>query len=324
MYDLIIIGGGAASLAAAAYATGKQLNYVIVYTHLGGRAGRRAAVRAVQEYSTGHILVQFTLDEDETEEDLIGGAAVHQLEHQLQGHSGQALKDRVLAVRRVNDVLELDTQLHGVLRTATVLIATGVSPHRVEVAGMSELLIQNFGYSTTMHANTYEGKQVAVIGDTARALRWAAELAQTAARVYLVAPHALRPTNPLVGTLGKLLRVEVLEGFLPRDIVGDDNAQELVVAKDEQIRRLLVSATFADMGVAPNTSMVQGLVELDKDGFIVVDRRNATSVPGVFAAGDVTSAYGDQVLIAIGEGARAAISAHDYVLARALERQINS
>jgi alkyl hydroperoxide reductase subunit AhpF len=70
--------------------------------------------------------------------------------------------------------------------------------------------------------------------------------------------------------------------------------------------------------------MVQGLVELDKDGFIVVDRRNATSVPGVFAAGDVTSAYGDQVLIAIGEGARAAISAHDYVLARALERQINS
>src|SRR5262249_7357748 len=105
-----------------------------------------------------------------------------------------------------------------------------------------------------------------------------------------------------------------------QQVVGTANVEELVVAHEETIRRLRVDAAFVDLGLAPNSLMVRRIVQTDLDGFIWVDDRNATTLPGLLAAGDVTTAFGEQVLIAIGEGARAALSAYDYLLANAPEQ----
>jgi alkyl hydroperoxide reductase subunit AhpF len=123
-------------------------------------------------------------------------------------------------------------------------------------------------------------------------------------------------TTPLAQALRTRPNVEALAGYQVQQVVGVTNVQELVVARDDEIRRLRIDAAFVDLGLVPNSMMVRSIVQTDLDGFIWVDDRNATTQPGLFAAGDVTTAFGEQVLIAIGEGARAALSAYDYLLAR--------
>lgn len=197
-----------------------------------------------------------------------------------------------------------------------MIVATGATPTPLDVSGARELLGYGLGYSATTHAHLLEGKAAAVIGTTVRALRGAAELAQRASRVYLIAPDATGMTTPLAQALRKRPNVEALAGYQVQQIVGVTNVQELIVAREDEIRHLRVDAAFVDLGLMPNSMMVRPIVQTDLDGFIWVDDRNATTLPGLFAAGDVTTAFGEQVLIAIGEGARAALSAYDYLLAR--------
>ena len=94
-----------------------------------------------------------------------------------------------------------------------------------------------------------------------------------------------------------------------------------MLEREGQTLRLPVDAAFVDLGLAPNSAMARRIAQTDMDGFIWVDDRNATTQPGLFAAGDVTTAFGEQVLIAIGAGARAALSAYDYLLAQTVTRE---
>lgn len=121
----------------------------------------------------------------------------------------------------------------------------------------------------------------------------------------------------MMRAFGNRPNVEVLAATRVVEVTGPMNVEEIVVSHDEQQRRLAVDAAFIDLGLHPNSDMVKPIVQTDQDGFIWVDERNATTLPGLFAAGDVTTAFGEQVLIAIGEGARAALGAYDYLLARA-------
>ena len=299
MHDLIIIGGGAAGLSAAMYALGKQLDFLAIYEDIGGKAGTRQ-----------HLLGQVV------DEYLAGTEAVLLFERRITTQAGRTLRDRVIEVAKTGGVFQVTTQHHGVQSSAAVIVATGATPIRLEVPGARELLGYGLGYSATTHAHLLEGKTAAVIGTTVRALRGVAELARMATQVYLIAPDAAGMTTPLAQALRKQPNVEALVGYQVQQIVGVTNLQELVLVRDDDIRRLRVDAAFVDLGLVPNSMMVRPIVQTDLEGFIWVDDRNATTQPGLFAAGDVTTAFGEQVLIAIGEGARAALSAYDYLLAR--------
>jgi thioredoxin reductase len=253
------------------------------------------------------------------DEYLAGTEAVLLFERRITTQAGRTLRDRVIEVTKTGGVFQVTTQHHGVQTSAAVIVATGATPTRLDVPGARELLGYGLGYSATTHTHLLEGKTAAVIGTTVRALRGAAELARTAEQVYLIAPDAAGMTTPLAQALRKRPNVEALVGYEVRQIVGVTNVQELIVAREEDVRRLRVDAAFVDLGLAPNSMMVRSIVQTDLDGFIWVDDRNATTQPGLFAAGDVTTAFGEQVLIAIGEGARAALSAYDYLLARSAE-----
>jgi thioredoxin reductase len=299
MHDLIIIGGGAAGLSAAMYALGKQLDFLVIYEDIGGKAGTR-------QYLYGQV----------EEEYLAGAEAVLLFERHITTQAGRTLRDRATEVTKKNGVFQVATQRHGVQTSAAVIVATGATPTRLEAPGARELLGQGLGYSITTHAHLLAGKTAAVIGTTVRALRGAVELAQTAAQVYLVAPDATGMSIPLAEALRRRSNVEALVGYQVQNIVGGTNVEVLVVTREDETRRLRVDAAFVDLGLVPNSAMVRHIAHTDQDGFIWVDDRNATAQPGLFAAGDVTTAFGEQVLIAIGEGARAALSAYDYLLAR--------
>lgn len=298
MHDLIIVGGGAAAMSAAVYAFGKQLDAVMVFETIGGKAGTRQQLQG-----------------QANEEYVAGAEAARALERQLVANAPHMICDRVTAIHKHDGVFAVTTEQHGTLEGLAVLIATGANPVRLDAPGAAELLNQGLGYSATTHAHLVAGKPVAVIGATVRALRGAAELDRSAAHVYVVVPGEGELETPLGRALRQRPNVEVLEGYHVKAVVGPFNVAALVVERGEDHRRLRVNAAFVDLGLRPNSALVQQLAQTDEEGFVWVDERYATTLPGLFAAGDVTTSFGEQILIAIGDGARAALSAYDYILA---------
>ncbi|MCS6840093.1 MAG: NAD(P)/FAD-dependent oxidoreductase [Roseiflexus sp.] len=299
MRELIIIGGGAAGLAAGMYALGKQLDFVLIYESLGGKAGWR----------------QNLIGQEEVEY-LAGEEAVRIFERKIAMQTDRTIRDTVTAVHRSDQGFRVETRNHGVLESLAVIVATGATPVRLKATGAQELLGQGLGYSVTTHAHLLAGKTAAVIGATHRALRGVAELARTAAKVYLIIPEPHDVSLPMMHAVSQRPNVEILAGYAVDEIVGPMNVEEIVISRAKEQRRIAVDAAFVDLGLRPCSEMVQHLVRTDQDGFIWVDERMATTVPGIFAAGDVTTSFGEQVLIAIGDGARAALSAYDYLLMR--------
>jgi thioredoxin reductase len=297
MRDLIIIGGGPAAAAAAVYALGKRLDFLVIYAELG-KAGQTQQL-------AGERQAEF----------LPGAEAVRLFEREVVIHAGRTLRDQVLEVGKESGVFHVATRRHGIQESAAVIVATGATPIPLEVPGAKQLLGYGLGYSIATHAQITAGKRVAVVGSTVRALRGVAELARTAMQVYLIVPDAAGPQTPLAYALERYPNVDILAGFEVTEVAGTGNVEQLVIAREGHTRRLSVDAAFVDLGLIPNSGIVHRIAQTDQDGFIWVDDRNATTTPGLFAAGDVTTAFGEQVMIAIGDGARAALSAYDYLLA---------
>jgi len=297
MRDCIIVGGGPAALAAAIYATGKGLATLQIYEDLGGHAGARQRIHSQLN-----------------DEYLAGEEAVRVLQRRILHHSNDSLNDRVVAVSATEGGYRVETQRRGAHESATLVIATGADPALLNVPGAKELLGWGLGYSASTHAHMLGGRRVGVIGATRRALRGVAELARTARDVQLLLPVGAIPQTELLASVERLPNVTVLRSCAVRAISGAESVEHIVVEQNGQTVFVRVDAAFADLGLLPNSTLVRHLVQTDAEGFIEVDARQATSAPGIFAAGDVTTTPVEQMLIAIGDGARAAANAYEYLL----------
>jgi thioredoxin reductase (NADPH) len=291
MRDLIIIGGGAAGLAAAIYAQEKQLDYLLVAPTPG-----KAAIA--------------------TWGDTVGAALMQLFADRLTVAPDCLLADRVHEVNRAKLGFVVQTEQNGPQEALTVLVATGVQPVPLPAIDGAPAPRHELSYSPATHAQRMAGKHVAVIGATPRSLRGAHELASVARRVSLVAEHVGDLTTPLGVSVQYHPNVDLLDGY---HLVALERANEGVVLQVERgaiTRHLTVDAVFADLGLHPDSALVRPLLQTDEQGFIPVDQTGATAQAGLFAAGDVTTALAEQVLVAVGQGARAAQSAYEYVLAR--------
>jgi len=170
-------------------------------------------------------------------------------------------------------------------------------------------------YSALSYAPLFIDKSVMVIGDADLALRSAGELATVAKEVTMVCTDDKLLDSPLGNKLQHAQNVKILKGCEVVEVKGDDYARKLAVRdKAGKINEYSADGMFVEKGLTPNTNMVKGLAEFDAQGRIVIDNACRTSVPGLFAAGDVTNSYAEQVLVAVGEGAKAALSAYEYLL----------
>ena len=307
MHDIAIIGSGAAGVSAALYALTKQLDAVMIYEDVGGKAG-------TQQHLQGQA----------GEEYLAGAEAVQLFERRVTSHPSAIMRDRVIGLKKHGGVFQIETQRHGVVLATAVIIATGAAPLTLDVPGARALLNHGIGYSITTHTQLVAGKKVAVIGSTRRALRGVIELARSAATIFLIALDGTNMTSPLARTVGALPNVQVFQNYRLKQIAGRDSVEYVAIERDGEESFLHVDAVFADVGLLPNSGIARQLAQVDGDGFLLVDSHNATTQPGLFAAGDVTTAFGENILIAIGDGARAAASAYEYVLARPRQQEAES
>lgn len=297
MYDLIIVGGGPAALAAAVYALDKRLNLRVIAQDIGGKVGwsHQASIHTSAE---PHLSV-----------------AVAQLfERTVNARSDLILRDRVVDLAVNGGHFAVVTQRRGTLLAKTVIVATGVSPITLDVPGARQWLGYGLGYSPTTYAPLLANKHVAVIGSSERALLGAAELARSVAQLYLILPDTTVHASPLLVQLQHTSNVVILEGYRVTALLGESKVERIALQRDDEESFVVAEAVFADLGLLPHSEMVRRVATLDAEGFIIVDSQHATTQPGLFAAGDVTSAWSEQVIVALGDGTRAAVSAYAYLL----------
>jgi len=194
------------------------------------------------------------------------------------------------------------------------IIATGVRPKRLNVPGEEQFLGHGVSYSTVSHAPLFIDMDVAVVGDGMQALQAAAELAQVAKKVNVIGLPKRLITSPLGKKIRDSGKAEFLTDCTVKEIRGDTSPEKMLVTSKTGESEIPVRGVFIELGYVPNTSLFSRLVKMNREKRIIIDENNQTSVTGLFAAGDVTNVNAQQVVIAIGEGANAALSAYNYLL----------
>jgi thioredoxin reductase len=296
MYDLIIIGGGPAGITAASIALNQRLEMLIIAERWGGQT-----TYAMQ------------LEEMEAREVITGEKLLDAFRRQLDYLDFARHFDVVTKVMPEEKHFVVHTKRGDCFEGRTLIIATGARPRRLNVPGEARLSGHGLSYSATTHASLFLGRDVAVVGNEQRAQWAAADLARKAHQVYLLAPEPLTET-PLARRLHKAENVEILENVTVREIGGEYFVEGVEVAMpDGTAREIPVKGVFVKLPRHPNSELVREWMDCDRHGHIIVDVSCATSWSGAFAAGDVTH-VSEQVLVHIGEGAKAAISAYHYLL----------
>ncbi|MGA9191338.1 MAG: NAD(P)/FAD-dependent oxidoreductase [Anaerolineales bacterium] len=297
MYDLIVLGGGPAGLTATSYALRKRLNVLLITKDLGGKTNYRLQLPFVEK----HLVIN-------------GEETVNRFVNEVEYLDFARKFDKAEKVERQNGGFRVRTSGGDSYDARAVIVATGAIGTLMDVPGEKEFMMRGLCYSAVSYAPLFIDREVCVIGDSKLALRSVAELAHIAKRVTLVAPSH----GDLDSILGRKVlddpKVEVLEGFRVQEVLGDSHARKLVVSQNGDQRELEAEAFFVELALKPRSEAVADLVPLDDSGRIKIDAMNQTGVEGIFAAGDVTDIFAEQVLIAVGEGAKAALTAYEYLL----------
>lgn len=298
-YDVIVVGGGPAGLTAAVYALRKQLKVLLLSEDLGGKTNLG------MQSPTG-----------ETHHSVRGVELIERFWRELEALDYVYKPEKVVKIERQREGFVVETERGMRYETTTVILATGSRLQRLNVPGEAEYAGYGLSYSAISFAPRFNKKRVAVIGDAKLAMQSVLELALVAQTVYLIVPAPTRDVaeTPQLQGLAEELKVIIWEGYVVKAIRGEAFAKQVVLETPggEEIA-IDVDGIFVELGLLPNSELVADFAEIDNNGFVMVDNVNRTSYPGLFAAGDVTNAYAEQVLIAVGEGAKAALSAYNYL-----------
>jgi alkyl hydroperoxide reductase subunit F len=302
LYDVAIIGGGPAGLAAAMYATRKNLSAIVVAMDIGGQLG---ATRDVANYP-GYELIS-------------GPDLVQKLFAQATRYGmEQLIGEQVVGVRLDgrSRILELESLREVAARS--VIIASGVQKRYLRIPGEREHAGRGVVYCSTCDGPLFKGLDIAVVGGGNSALEAALEMVGIARKVHLVARNGLAGDQVLEDKIATASGVEVLPHHEPVEILGGDTVDGLTVLDREMgtTSKLAVQGVFVEIGLFPNTGFALDLVDTNERGEIIVDSHCRTGVRGVFAAGDCTHTHDKQIVISVGEGAKAALAAFEYLIAQ--------
>ncbi|MFO8064930.1 MAG: NAD(P)/FAD-dependent oxidoreductase [Spirochaetota bacterium] len=302
MHDVLILGGGPAGLAAASYALRKHLDVMLVSRDLGGKTNLSLDFPGVQSHQAlrAHELVKGFKNTVEY---------LHHAHSLATIQAAQVFDDHVEA--------EIVGRDHNVSTVAArcLIVATGTRPRTLEVPGESRFFGKALGYSSISYSHLLSDKRVFLVGDSQRTVDDARELAYQARKVVLLLHQAGRYHALYREQLGELENVTLIENKQVAEFQGDDYCESVILTDDEsQTETIEADAFFVQLQPTPQSSVVRDFVETDPEGRINVDMRNRSTHPGVFAAGDVTNVGFEQILIALGEGSKAALSAYEHLV----------
>jgi alkyl hydroperoxide reductase subunit F len=296
---MIIIGGGPAGLAAAVYAARKRLNILLISSDIGGQVNW---TNSVENY-LGYQFIEGS--------DLI--SKFHQQVEQFPIEQKIGLK--VKQVTKIEGGFEVLAETGETFQSKLLLLATGKRPRRLNVEGEIELTGRGVSYCATCDGPVFSGQRVAVIGGGNSALEAALDMVKVAEHVDLISFTQLTGDQVLIDRLNTAANVTIHTEAQTEKILGQGLATGLIFRDIHTgiSQQLDVAGIFIEAGLVPNSDLVKDLIKLNQDGEVPVNYYCETEIPGLYAAGDVTNVPEKQIVIAAGEGAKAALQAHKYL-----------
>ncbi|MHB1121100.1 MAG: alkyl hydroperoxide reductase subunit F [Ramlibacter sp.] len=301
-FDVLIVGGGPAGAAAAVYAARKGIRTGIASERFGGQV-------------LDTLGIENFVSVKETE----GPKFALALEEHVRHYDVDVMNlQRAKGLSRHGDLVEVQLESGASLKARSVILSTGARWRTINVPGEQEYRNKGVAYCPHCDGPLFKGKRVAVIGGGNSGVEAAIDLAGVVDHVTLIEYDTqLRADAVLQRKLASLPNVTTIVNARTTEITGDGNRVDGLVYEDRasgESRRVELAGVFVQIGLVPNTEWLRGAVELSRHGEIIVDARGATSVPGVFAAGDATTVPFKQIIIAAGDGAKAALAAFDYLI----------
>ena len=304
-YDVLIVGGGPAGAAAAVYAARKGLRTGIAAERFGGQTNDTLGIE-------NYISVLETN----------GPKFAADLEAHVRHYDVEIMNlqrvEKLVPAAKPGDLVEVVMNHGGTLRSRSVILATGARWRNVNVPGESEYRNRGVAYCPHCDGPLFKGKRVAVIGGGNSGVEAAIDLAGVVGHVTVVEfMDQLKADAVLVSKLKSLPNVSIIVNAQTTEIHGDGKTVNALSYKDRangQAHRIDLEGVFVQIGLVPNTEFLKGTIELSRFGEIVVDHHGATNAHGVFAAGDATTVPYKQIVIAAGDGAKAALGAFDYLI----------
>jgi alkyl hydroperoxide reductase subunit F len=300
-YDLLILGGGPAAMSAAVYASRKMMTLAIITKDFGGQVRETSEVENWLGFQSINA------------KDL----ADHFEEHVKSFDIAVSLGTAATEVNKEADTFRVGTDGDRVFSSRTLILATGERHRPLNVPGEKELVGRGVAYCATCDAPFFKGKKVLVVGGGNSAFTTAMDLLKVGAEVTLVNfVKGWQADETLKQRVRQTDKVSLLDYHQVVRIEGRDRVTAVVVRnrEDEEEEKLDASGVFVEIGLLPNNESFKDLVELNEQGEVIVDCSCQTSVEGVFSAGDVTTVPHKQIVIAAGEGAKAALSAYNYLI----------
>ncbi|MBF5055636.1 alkyl hydroperoxide reductase subunit F [Alcanivorax sp. 521-1] len=304
-FDVLVVGGGPAGAASAIYAARKGIRTGVAAERFGGQV---LDTNAIENF----------ISVAETE----GPKLATALEEHVRQYDVDIMNlqraEQLIPAAQEGGLHEVKFASGASLKSKTLVLATGARWRKINVPGEAEYQGKGVAYCPHCDGPLFKGKDVAVIGGGNSGVEAAIDLAGVVKHVTLLEfDDKLRADAVLQKKLHSLPNVTVLVSAQTTEITGENGRVNGLVYKDRETgdeHRVDLAGVFVQIGLLPNTDWLKGAVELSPHGEILVDERGETSVPGVFAAGDVTTVPYKQIVIAVGEGAKAALSAFDHLI----------
>jgi len=303
-YDIVIVGGGPAAMSAAVYAARKMLNCAVITRDFGGQVLETSEIEnwlGFQSINARDLVASF-------------------VEHVNDFDMAMASNMGVAAITKEDDIFRIEAEDGNVYSARAVILATGKRHRPLDIPGEKELVGRGVAYCATCDAPLFRDKEVVVVGGGNSAFTTAVDLLKVGAGVIMVnfiegwqADEALqervrRAENAQLFDYHQVVRIE-----------GKTSVEVVVIQERETGHEKLLKAegVFVEIGLLPNSASVKNLVALNDLGEVIIDCSCRTDVEGFFGAGDVTTVPHKQIIISAGEGAKAALSAYDYLMKHA-------
>jgi alkyl hydroperoxide reductase subunit F len=301
-FDVLIVGGGPAGAAAAVYAARKGIRTGVASERFGGQV-------------LDTLGIENFVSVKETE----GPKFALALEEHVRHYDVDIMNlQRAKALVPGRDLIEVQLESGASLKSRTVIITTGARWRNINVPGEKEYRNKGVAYCPHCDGPLFKGKRVAVIGGGNSGVEAAIDLAGIVAHVTLVEfDTKLRADAVLQRKLASLPNVTVILNAQTTEVTGDGQKVNGLAYKDrasDEAKHVELEGVFVQIGLVPNTEWLKGTVELSRHGEIIVDAKGQTSLPGVFAAGDATTVPFKQIIIAAGDGAKAALGSFDHLM----------
>ncbi|MES2311311.1 MAG: alkyl hydroperoxide reductase subunit F [Pseudomonadota bacterium] len=304
-FDVLVIGGGPAGSAAAIYAARKGIRTGVVAERFGGQVLDTMAIE-------NFVSVGYTE----------GPKLATALEQHVKDYDVDVMNlqraERLLPATQAGGLIEVQMANGATLKSKTVILSTGARWRQMGVPGEDQYRNKGVAYCPHCDGPLFKGKRVAVIGGGNSGVEAAIDLAGITSHVTLVEfDSKLRADEVLQRKLRSLPNVDIVVSAQSTEVLGDGQKVNGLVYKDRvngNVRTVELEGIFVQIGLLPNTEWLKGTLELSPRGEIVIDERGQTSLPGVFAAGDATTVPYKQIVIAMGAGSAAALSAFDHLI----------